>query len=584
MFDNQYTKYEKASVFISEINAEEIVGKLEQDIKKHKMTAEKYAYLSKACIFMRDNKKAVKYAKAAIKADKHYAYGYIRLAFAYAKSGNKKETLRNCLIADELNQSNFLYDVFLSIFYNFCGNKDKADEILFELEKNNDESAPYLYNLGFLYCVNKSDYETAEIYLRKAYEKDYRDTYNLYTNLAECYSELRDIENAEIFVDKCLEIKKSEEMLGKKADCYAFKGELEPAAKILRNLYKTTTDKQAIIIKLARIYWRNDMPKKALRYYNFALKTTEPTATLYELIASVYEEENDFEKAIQIYEQSLMLENKDATVYASLSYCYSQSNDNEKAMECIEKALKLDNESSYIHYRKARVLAAMKKYHEAIDSFNDSLDYDETDLDCYQWISYCYSELKDFEKSLEYANRAIILDKEDAYSYFRKAWALQEMKKYKEAIEFYKECINHNDKYIDAYVNISYICSKTGDLKNSMLYANKAILLNKDYAYAHYRKAWALQETGKFEEAIDGYSKAIELDPTDIYNYLGIACVSLNTQANVNALLYANKALLIDRSCGGAYYYKSIALSNLGKTKEAEKAYAAAMQLGYSPV
>ncbi len=583
MFDNQYTKYEEATVFISEINAADIAKELEQDIKKHNMTAEKYAYLSKAYVFMYDNKKAIKYAKAAIKADKTYPYGYIRLAFAYAKSGNKKETLKNCLIAEGLYHSNFLYDVFLAVFYNYCGNKEKADDILLELERNNDESAPYLYNLGFLYCVNKSDYETAEIYFKKASEKNYLDKYNLFLNLAECYSELRDIENAEKFVNKCLKIKESEDMLGKKADCLAFRGEIEPAKKIIRKLYKTTTKKQDLIIKLARIYWRNDQPKRALRYYNFALKTTEPTTTLYELIASIYEEECEFDKAIQIYEQTLLLDDKDATIHASLSYCYSQSGNNEKAIEHIENALKLDSGSSYIHYRKARVLAAIKKYSQAIESFNDSLDYDETDTDCYQWISYCYSELKDFEKSLEYANRAIILDKEDAYSYFRKAWALQEMNKYKEAIEFYKECIKRNDKYIDAYVNISYICSKTGDLKNSMLYANKAILINKDYAYAHYRKAWALQETGKFEEALDGYSKAIELDPTDIYNYLGIACVSLNTRANVNALLYANKALLIDRSCGGAYYYKSLALSNLGKTKEAEKAYAAAMQLGYSP-
>ena len=145
------------------------------------------------------------------------------------------------------------------------------------------------------------------------------------------------------------------------------------------------------------------------------------------------------------------------------------------------------------------------------------------------------------------------------------------------------EAVDVDDKYIDAYVNISYIYSKTKDYKLSMLYANKALLLDKDYAYAHYRKAWALQETGKFEEAIDGYSKAIELDPSDIYNYLGIACVSLNTQANLNALLYANKAILIDRNCGGAYYYKSLALSNLGKSKEAEQAFSIAQRLGYSP-
>jgi Flp pilus assembly protein TadD len=120
------------------------------------------------------------------------------------------------------------------------------------------------------------------------------------------------------------------------------------------------------------------------------------------------------------------------------------------------------------------------------------------------------------------------------------------------------------------------------DIKQSLLYANKALLINKDYAYAHYRKAWALQETGKFGEASDGYSKAIELNPTDVYNYLGMACVSLNNNDSSEALEYANKALFVDRNCGGAYYYKSIALSNLGRQKEAEKAFAKALKLGYT--
>ena len=158
------------------------------------------------------------------------------------------------------------------------------------------------------------------------------------------------------------------------------------------------------------------------------------------------------------------------------------------------------------------------------------------------------------------------------------------MGRYTEAINFYEQCIEHNDKYVDAYLNLSYIYSKLKDSKQSLLYANKALLLNKDYAYAHYRKAWALQESGHMQEAIDGYSKAIELDPTDIYNYLGIACISLNNQENAAALLYANKALFIDRNCGGAYYYKSLALSNLGKPKEAEIAYTKAIELGYNPL
>ena len=582
MFDNFYTKYEDVKEFISEANAKDIAAMLENDLKSKKMTAEKYAYLSKAYVFMHDNKKAIKYAKEAIKKDKNYAYGYIRAAFAYAKEGRKKEALKYCKCAEELHQNNFLNLMFMIILYQYCGEEEYAMELSKELEEHNDNSAAYIYNIGFVYEVVKEDYQTAEHYYQKALELGYKDTYNLYINLAKCYSEMQDIENTNYFVDKCLDIATTEDLLEKKSDCLVYEGKYEEAKNILKHLYRNTENKRWIIVKLAKLYEAANQPNKALRCYNFALRTTGENESLYQIIAAFLERVEDFEKAIDVYKKLLTYDKKDASTYASLSYCYSQLGENETAYDYIEKALKYD-QSSYIYYRKARILTDEKKYEEAIENYKNSLDFDETDIDCYQWISYCYSILKDYEKSIEYANRAIILDKDDAYSYFRKAWALQEMKRYPEAIKLYKECIARNDKYIDAYVNISYIYSKTGDTKQSMLYANKALLINKDYAYAHYRKAWALQESGKFEEALDGYSKAIELDPTDIYNYLGIACVSLNTQANINALLYANKALLIDRNCGGAYYYKSLALSNLGKSKEAEKAFAKAVKLGYQP-
>lgn len=583
MFDNYFTKYENTKKFISEINARKISAELEMELKHGKLSAEKFAYLSKACVFAGENKKAVKYAKEAVKNDKNYPYGYIRLAFAYAKLGNKKECLKNCIIAENLDNNNYFNMAFLILLYRHCDMVEKSSEIFAKFKKLNDKSALYLYNLGFIYSSAFNDKTRAEVCFRDALSLGYKDLYNIYSNLAECYSELGDIEKADYFVERCLEFGETESMLSNKADCYIYEENYKEAKKVLHKIYKTTKNKQTVIIRLAQMYTKAGNKEKALKYYQFALDTTQANDTLYYAIAYCFENFAEYDKAIDMYKQMLVFNNNKAEIYANISYCYSKLGDKEKAYKAVEKALHYDKNSSYVHYRKGRILTEMKQYEEAIESFNNALDYDKSDTDCYQWISYCYSMLKEYEKSIEYANRAIILDKEDAYSYFRKAWALQELKRYSEAIHFYEECIKYNDKYIDAYVNISYIYSKTKDYKQSMLYANKALLLDKDYAYAHYRKAWALQETGKFEEAIDGYSKAMELDPTDIYNYLGIACVSLNTQANLNALLYANKAILLDRNCGGAYYYKSIALSNLGKSKEAERAFSIAQQLGYSP-
>ncbi len=584
MYDNIYTKYKNAKIFINEINANTAYEELMKDLKAKDMNAEKYAYLSKACIFLQKDDLALKYAKMSVKSDRTYAYGYIRLAFAYARIGKKKDTLKNTIIAEKFCKSEPFINSFLIILYEYCGYGEKANKLFNELEKNYDYSSEYSYHLGFLY--SQKDPEKCISYLTRALENSSLNKYGICSIIAENYKLLEDYDNAERYADICLAEGLCSRILEIKTECLKAKGLYEEASKYIHKQYKlarSNDEKLEALVMLIYTYLNSPTPEKCSHYLDFAFKHFEPTYALYYVTATYFETIEEYDCAIDAYEKMLEIDPDESSIYTSISYCYSQEDNNEKAFEYVEKAIKHNEFSSYNHYRKGRILTDMKEYGMAITSFLKSLDYDKSDVDSFQWISYCYSMLKDYEKSIEYANRAILLNKEDCYSYFRKAWAFQEMGKFEEAIKFYKQCIEYNDRYIDAYVNISYIYSKLGDVKQSMLYANKAILIDKDYAYAHYRKAWALQESGKFEEAIDGYSKAIELDPTDVYNYLGIACVSLNTQANVNALLYANKAIFLDRKCGGAYYYKSLALSNLGKSKEAEEAYKQALKLGYSP-
>ncbi len=584
MYDNIHTKYKDAKIFINEINAEAVLEDLTKDLQRKNMTAEKYAYLSKAYIFAGKDELALKYAKLAVKTDKSYAYGYVRLAFAYARLGKKKDTLKNTIIAEKFcSYDPFIYS-FLIILYEYCSQEEKAEKLFKILEQNYDHTEEYSYHLGFLY--SQKDSQKCISYLTKALKAGTRNTYGISSMLAENYKQIEDFDNAEKYADICLTEGSCNKILEIKAECLKSKGRYDEAAKYINKQYKlakSNENKLESIIMLIYNYLNSPEPEKCRHYLNFAFKHFEPTYALYYVTATYFETIEEYDCAIDAYEKMLEIDPDEASIYTSISYCYSQQENNEKAFEYVEKAIRHNEFSSYNHYRKGRILTDMKEYDMAITCFLKSLDYDKTDVDSFQWISYCYSMLKDYEKSIEYANRAILLNKEDCYSYFRKAWAFQEMGKFEEAIRFYKQCIDYNDRYIDAYVNISYIYSKLGDIKQSMLYANKAILIDKDYAYAHYRKAWALQESGKFEEAMDGYSKAIELDPTDVYNYLGIACISLNTRANVNALLYANKAIFLDRKCGGAYYYKSLALSNLGKIKEAEEAYQKAIKLGYTP-
>ena len=577
MYDNFYTKYKDAKIFINSATAEDVIKMLS---KEKLLTAEQCVYLSKAYVFADDGKKAVKFARKAVKINPEYAYGYIRLSFALGRMGKKKECLKNLELAEKFGAEDWLVQTFLACIYNYVGDFDKSSYYIEKLLECGDKSPAYYYNVGFVYyAISQKKKKKAIEYFKKA--GDFKDRYNLNYKLMECYGELGDIETALGYLEKCLSIKETPELLERQIQCMIFLEKYDEAERLSRKYYRKTDDKQQALRFLAVIAKSEGQYNKALRYLRFADYTTEATEYLYELTAEIYEAKKDYYSALDFYKKALRFDRYDDEILLNISYCYSKTENFKLADKYADMAIALNDNSAYSYYRKGNVMISVGRFDAAVEAFKQAVKLDPEDVDYYHSLSYAYSKTGELELSLEYANRAILLDKTSSYSYFRKAWALQEMEKYGEAITSYEKCIEYESTFVDAYANISFCYSKLKDFNKSILYANKAIMVNKDYAYSHYRKAWALHNLGKFDEALDDYLEAIELDPTDIYNYLGITGVFLDKKENLSALEFANKAIMLDRQCGNAYYYKSVALSNLGKKAEAEKIYAKALQLGF---
>lgn len=574
MYDNFYTKYEDAKIFINEVSAEDVIKMLEKE--KH-LTAEQYAYLSKAYVFAHDDKKALKYAKKSIKSDPQYAYGYIRVAFVYGRLGKAKECKKFAEIAENLGSDNWYNQIFLAVIYSYLDDKEKLEHYKTVLLENPVDSPAYYFNLIWLFYY-LDEYEKASEYFDKA--KDYKDRYRLYSVMTQIYGDLGDADNTFIYLEKCLAIKETQDLLEKQIMCYIYIEDYDMAEKLARKLYRKTDDKGFVLTKLAKCCQERKQYDKALRYLRFADYTTQSDWDINYMMAKIYEEKKDYYSAIDYYKKSLKNNPKDEDILLGLSFCYSKIKELKLADKYADEAIKVNEGSAYSYYRKGNILLEVERYEDAAEAFLKSVELAPDDLDYNQSLSYCYSQLGNIELSLAYANRAILIDSNSAYSYFRKAWAYEKMNKYSEAIAFYEKCIECDNSFVDAYANISYCYSKMNNIKKSILYANKALMVNKDYAYCHYRKAWGLHSLGKYDEAISDYIEAIDLDPSDVYYYLGITGVFLDKKENFSALEFANKAIMLDRNCGNAYYLKSVALSNIGRKLEAEKVYAKAVQLG----
>ena len=300
-----------------------------------------------------------------------------------------KECLKNLELAEKFGAEDWLVQTFLACIYNYVGDFDKSSYYIEKLLECGDKSPAYYYNVGFVYyAISPEDYEKAIEYFKKA--GDFKDRYNLNYKLMECYGELGDIETALGYLEKCLSIKETPELLERQIQCMIFLEKYDEAERLSRKYYRKTDDKQQALRFLAVIAKSEGQYNKALRYLRFADYTTEATEYLYELTAEIYEAKKDYYSALDFYKKALRFDRYDDEILLNISYCYSKTEDFKLADKYADMAIALNDNSAYSYYRKGNVMISVGRFDAAVEAFKQAVKLDPEDVDYYHSLSYAY--------------------------------------------------------------------------------------------------------------------------------------------------------------------------------------------------
>jgi tetratricopeptide (TPR) repeat protein len=160
--------------------------------------------------------------------------------------------------------------------------------------------------------------------------------------------------------------------------------------------------------------------------------------------------------------------------------------------------------------------------------------------------------------------------------------------RYEEAIRCYREAIKINPNLADAYYFMGYTYSLLGKPFEGIELCDKAIECEPECAEAYVNKGFILGTIlKKEEEAIKCYDEAIRINPNLAPVYCNKAMSLSALKRYEEALNSSNKAIEIKSDFAEAWFYKSVALYNLGDT-EYLSSYAKAVELnpllGESPI
>ena len=146
--------------------------------------------------------------------------------------------------------------------------------------------------------------------------------------------------------------------------------------------------------------------------------------------------------------------------------------------------------------------------------------------------------------------------------------------RYIDALESYNNALLEKPKFARAwfYKGVLY-SNELNDYANGLDAFNKSIEIDKTLYESFYNIALIHQRWGNYSEALKNFNRTIELNPRWSWPRIGKGLSLISLKKNKEALESLDDANRLDPGDTSAWYYKGIALQNLGQFNESIEIY-----------
>ncbi len=131
-----------------------------------------------------------------------FHYGYLKNINNLKKSKNYIEAILSEISKNPLD---WQYYGFAAIEYDKLNDFDNEEKMLLKALEISNGLYDFIFKLGVFYGARKKDYTKALKYFLKL-EKAAINQYDVFANIAICYSEMRDIENVQLYIKKIIKL------------------------------------------------------------------------------------------------------------------------------------------------------------------------------------------------------------------------------------------------------------------------------------------------------------------------------------------------------------------------------------------
>ena len=336
---------------------------------------------------------------------------------------------------------------------------------------------------------------------------------------------------------------------------------LEPAEKLLNELYAIEPNNEEIYIQKANIYSKRDNHEKAVELLKTALEYTDDYADVYNLIGMEYLFMDNLELAKENFIKCLEEDAEDQTALYNVVYCFEFLDQNSEAIVYLNSYVDTNPYSEIAWHQIGRLHYGLKEYPEAVRAFEFATYIDDEFVGAFMEMGKAQERLKMYSEAIESYNRTIELDDPTSYALLRIGKCYEKLGKNALAIKFYNRTVHEDPSLDKGWIAITDYYVRQKNYQKALYYVNKALAIDNENCLYWKRYASINKSMHLFEEAEAGYRKAVEygdysLDTwlywVDILQFLGEFETGIQTL--LQAAEYFPEEYEVEYRLAGLYY------------------------------
>ena len=261
----------------------------------------------------------------------------------------------------------------------------------------------------------------------------------------------------------------AQESTNKEIDSLILKGRVKQALQKLHSL-EDSFDKN---IKIASIYYQIDKTKKAVVYYEKALKAKDDYRAKVQL-GKAYQKLKDHQKAIEIFEDIVYEDPQNFLLKYQLGKLYLARRKADKAIRIFQELYDADKSNVNYPYQKGIAYAVKKDRNKMMDSFIEAYLVDSTHIKSIHLLANSFFKINEMDSAKLFIEKGLELDPYHDKILKVKGNLLYKTKNYGKAIQVYKMIDSLKPNQLSVKKKLGTCYYNTGQYEEARAYFESA--------------------------------------------------------------------------------------------------------------